>query len=78
MPAHRGILRNRRERGEDLNLDRRERICAGRHGAHTARHRGMAAPDSTDSQNNSIRENADFTAFQNMDCDNDLGDIGNR
>ena len=48
-PAHQGVLRNRRERGEDPNLDRRERVCAGRHRTQTARDGGRTLPNPTDS-----------------------------
>ena len=55
------LLRNQRERGEDPNLDRRQRLRAGRHRPQTARPGGQPLPNPTDSQPNSIRENAHFT-----------------
>jgi len=60
-PANQGVLRNQRERRKDPNLDRSERVCSGRHRAQTARLEAQPLPNPTDSQPNSIRENAHFT-----------------
>ena len=37
-PAHQGVLRNQRKRGQNPDLDRRLGLCTGGHRAQTARH----------------------------------------
>ena len=59
--AHQGLLRDQRERREDPNLDSRQRLCPRRNLTQTARTGGQPLPNPTDSQPNSVRENAHFT-----------------
>ena len=55
------LLGHQRERRQDPDMDRRQYLCSGRHRAQTSGNGGQPLPDPTDSQPNSIRENAHFT-----------------
>jgi hypothetical protein len=59
--SHQALPRHQRERGQDPNLDRRQYLRSGRHRPQTARPGGQPLPNPTDSQPNSVRENAHFT-----------------
>jgi hypothetical protein len=50
QPAHQGLLRDQRERGENANLDRGVDVCAGGDRAQATGTGGQSLPDSTDSQ----------------------------
>ena len=59
-PAHQGLLRHQRERGEDPNLDRSVGLRAGGDRAQTVGAEHQSLPNSTDSQRHAFRENAHF------------------
>ena len=47
--AHQGVLRHQRERRQNLNLDRRQHLCSGRHRPQTPQTGGQPLPNPTDS-----------------------------
>ena len=59
-PAHQGLLRHQRERGEDANLDRGLGLRAGGHRPQAPGAEGQPLPNPTDLERDAFRENAHF------------------
>jgi len=60
-PANQEVLRNHRKRRQDSDLDRRFRLCSGRHSEKTSPIRGESLHNSTDFERDDFRENLHFT-----------------
>jgi hypothetical protein len=73
-----GILRHKRERGEDANLDRGLGLRAGGHRPQETGPGGEPLPNSTDSERDAFRENAHFTGLHPPGSQNDLLDSANQ
>lgn len=56
-PAHQGVLRHVRERGQDPSLDSHSRLCPRRHRQETARFGGFPLRNPTDFEPDAFREN---------------------
>lgn len=57
-PADQGVFRHQRERSQNANLDRHQRLCAHRHRQKTSRRRSLALHNPTDIEPRAFRESA--------------------
>src|ERR1035438_3060465 len=60
-PAHQSLLRDQQKLGENQDMNLREQLRSRRHRLQTARLGGQPPPNPTNSQPDSVREDAHFT-----------------